>query len=144
MEYSGAEHSIFFLSKATCGGDEIGWDFISMVKASKMSFSGFCSEMSRKYRTNNIFSAPFMSVRTFVKWIFAWMASMQIDFRKEIDPWCKYNPKVLACDGTHIGVSVKHMRLHDPVTSSDPNLQSVTPKHKRLVMMTLRYLNILY
>ena len=115
-----------------------------MVKASKMSFSGFCSEMSRKYRTNNIFSAPFMSVRTFVKWIFAWMASMQIDFRKEIDPWCKYNPKVLACDGTHIGVSVKHMRLHDPVTSSDLNLQSVTPKHKRLVMMTLRYLNILY
>ena len=72
-----------------------------------------------------------MSVRTFVKWIFAWMASMQIDFRKEIDPWCKYNPKVLACDGTHIGVSVKHMRLHDPVTSSDPNLQSVTPKHNR-------------
>ena len=34
LEYSGADNSGFFLlSKHTCTGDEIGWDFISMVKA---------------------------------------------------------------------------------------------------------------
>ena len=44
---------------------------------------------------------------------------MKIDFRKEIDPVCRYNPKVLACDGTHIGVSIKHLHLNKPVTQPD-------------------------
>ena len=85
--------TVFFLSKLTYAGGEIGWDFISMVKSARISFTGFCNELTRKYRTNNIFSAPFMSVDTFVKWIFAWMGSINIDFRKEIDPWCEYNPR---------------------------------------------------
>ena len=74
-----------------------------------------------------------MSVNTFVKWIFAWMGSMKIDFRKEVDPWCKYEPTVLACDGTHIGVSIKNMKLSTPVTSVDDVDTQVNPSHKRLV-----------
>ena len=40
LEYSGDQDSVFFLSNNTCAGDEIGWDFISMVKNSKISFTG--------------------------------------------------------------------------------------------------------
>ena len=127
LEYSGQDNSIFFLSKMTCAGDEIGWDFISMVKLSRMSFLVFCNEMTRRYKTTNILSAPFMSLDTFVKWVFAWMGSMKIDFRKEIDPFCKYNPKILACDGTHVGISLKNLKLENPVTAPDKTKQPVTP-----------------
>lgn len=131
LEYTGEDKSIFFLSRATCAGDEIGWDFISMVKTTKTSFTAFCNELTRRYRTTNMFSAPFMNIKTFVSWIFAWMASMEIDFRKEVDPWCKHKPKILACDGTHIGVSSRHLKLDNPVTASSINMEPVTPKHKR-------------
>ena len=40
LEYSGDQDSVFLLSNNTCAGDEIGWDFISMVKNSKISFTG--------------------------------------------------------------------------------------------------------
>ena len=90
----------------TCAGDEIGWDFVSLVKSSKLSFTAFCDEMTRKYKTTNILSAPFMSVKTFVCWLFSWMACMKIDFSKEVDPWCKYQPKLLPGDGTHVGVAL--------------------------------------
>ena len=130
LEYSGDQDSVFFLSNNTCAGDEIGWDFISMVKNSKISFTAYCNEMTRKYHTTNPLSAPFMSTNTFVKWIFAGMGSMKIDFRKEVDPWCKYEPKLLACDRTHVGVSIKHMKLNNPVTAVDDHSIEVTPVHK--------------
>ena len=130
LDYSGDQDSVFFLSNNACAGDEIGWDFISMVKNSKISFTAYCNEMTRKYHTTSPLSAPFMSTNTFVKWIFAWMGSMKIDFRKEVDPWCKYEPKFLACDGTHVGVSIKHMKLNNPVTTVDDHSIEVTPGHK--------------
>ena len=86
--------------------------------------------MTRKYHTTSPLSVPFMSTNTFVKWIFAWIGSMKIDFRKEVDPWCKYEPKLLACDGTHVGVSIKHMKLNNPVTTIDDHATEVTPGHK--------------
>lgn len=129
--YTGEQDCIHFLTDLTCAGDEIGWDFVSMVKNSRTSFTGFCEEMTRKYRTNNILSASFMSVPTFIKWIFSWMASMKIDFRKEVDPWCGHEPKVLACDGTHIGVSMRYMDLQNPVTISDDTTNTITSTHRR-------------
>ena len=82
LEYSGEQDSIFFLSNFTCAGDEIDWDFINMVKTSKISFTAFCNEMTRKYQTTNPLAASFISVNTFVKWIFTWMGSMQISENK--------------------------------------------------------------
>ena len=58
------------------------------------------------------------------------MAQMKIDFRKEIDPWCKYDPKILACDGTHIGLSLRNLDLPNPITQSDDHTV-ITPNHKR-------------
>ena len=122
---------IFFYSSQTCAGDEVGWDFISMVMKTKISFTGYCHEMTRRYSTNNILSGHFMSPNTFISWFFGWLAAFKIDFRKEIDPWCEYKPEMLACDGTHIGVSLRHMHLDNPVTSPDNNI-ILKAKHKRV------------
>ena len=113
LEYTGKDKSIFFLSRVTCAGDEIGWDFISMVQNTKTSFTAL------RYRTINMSSAPFMNIKTFVNWIFAWMARMEIDFRREVDPWCKHKPMIVVCDGTHIGVSSRYLKLDNPVTASN-------------------------
>ena len=56
---------------------------------------------------NAINSMKFMSPSTFVKWFFAWISAFQIHFRKEIDPWCEHSPRILACNGTHIGVATR-------------------------------------
>ena len=64
--------------------------------------------------------------------VFGWLSGFQIDFQKEVDPWCKYTPKLLACDGTHIGVSVRNINLHNGgITSVDEPTRKVPSKHKR-------------
>lgn len=124
------QSGIFFSTHSTAAGDEVGWDFINRVFTSRVSFSGYCKEMTRFYQTNNIMAIPFMSPNTFITWFFGWLAAFKLDFRKEIDPFCGYNPKVLACDGTHIGVSIKHLQLDTAVTDSDLD-QLHKPLHKR-------------
>ena len=124
------ERGIFFYSSQTCAGDEVGWDFISLVMKTKISFTGYCNEMTRRYSTNNVLSGHFMSPNTFISWFFGWLAAFKTDFRKEIDPWCSHNPEILACDGTHIGVSLRNMKLDNPVTSPD-NAIVLKSLHKR-------------
>ena len=94
------------LCKYNLPGDEIRWDFIHAVKTSKISFTGFCNEMTQVYKTTHTNGDPFMSVKTFIGWFFGWLSALKIEFLKEIDPYCGHNPKMLACDGTHIGVSL--------------------------------------
>ena len=64
------EANIFFYSKNICAGDEIGWDFINSVKVSKISFSRFCNQMTRQYRTTHKEADPFKSLKTFTSWFF--------------------------------------------------------------------------
>ena len=125
------KEAIFFSSHMTCCGDEIGWDFISLVKTSKISFRGFCTEMTRCYKTNNCLATSFLSGLTFVKWFFSWLSAFQIDFRKEVDPFCKCDPQALVCDGTHIGVSLANMKLSHPVTETDDHNTIRITQHKR-------------
>ena len=125
------EQGICFSSKVTCAGDEIGWDFVQDVVSKRTSFKAYCDDMTRKYQTNNPLSTGFMSINTFLKWFFGWISNMKIDFRKEIDPVCGYNPKVLGCDGTHIGVSIKHLHLDKPVTQPDLD-ELKKAKHQRI------------
>ena len=100
---------MFFYTNTTCAGDEIGWDFINAVKTSKISFTGFCNQMTRVYKTTYSNAQAFMLVKTFIGWFFSWLSAFKIDFRKQIDPFCRHNSKILACDGTHIGVSLRHL-----------------------------------
>ena len=73
---------------------------------------------------------------------------MKINFREHIDSQCGHDPKILANDGTHIGVSVMNMDLWKTVTGIDID-KEVKPNHKRLdrllicdksARMHLRYL----
>ena len=48
------EKAIFMYSTATTAGDEIEWDFVTLVITKKSSFSAFCKEMTRKYKTTNV------------------------------------------------------------------------------------------
>ena len=68
---------LFFYMKATCAGDEIGWDFINAVKTSKISFTGFCLQMTRIYQTTHSGSEPFMSHKTFISCFFRMAFSIQ-------------------------------------------------------------------
>ena len=104
------ETNIFFYSKNICAGDEIDWDFIRSVKVSKISFNGFCNQMTRQYGTTHKDADPFMSLKTSISWFFGWLSAFPIDFWKHIDPFC-HDPTILACNGTHIGVSIKHLNL---------------------------------
>ena len=127
---SAEEKCIFMLTKNTAIGDEVAWDFIELVKKTKCSFTAYCNEMTRRYQTNNMLAGSFMSPNTFIQVVFGWMAAHKIDFRKEIDPWCKYTPKILACDGTHIGVSLRHMNIH-PIEKPDLPDEAFPARHQR-------------
>ena len=120
QSYNGGRDFIFMLSKETGVGQEIFWDFTTRVCRSKSSFTGFCKEMTRVYTTNHVMSSPFISNKTFISSFFSWVAALEIDYRQEVDPWCRHNPKVIACDGTKIGVSLKYQKLDPPITQ--PNL----------------------
>ena len=95
--YTGDDDCVFFLSKQTCVGDEIAWDFISRITTSNCSFTSFCSDMCRIYTSNFLIAHPFLSRSTFVKFWFAWLAAHNIDFRKGVDRWCGPDRKLLAC-----------------------------------------------
>ena len=62
---------------------------------------------------------------------------MKVDFCQEIDPVCQYNPRILACDGTHIGISIKHLHLEKPITHPDTD-EIQKAKHQRVNRVLLR------
>ena len=138
--YDGKEDHIFFLTKSLGIGEEVLFSFLDLLKApgGRMSFSKFCNHMSSTYWDYSLSSAPFMSNKTFIDCFFSWVCNWELDFRKEIDPWCQYSPSVLACDGTHIGVSIKHLNLEEPITK--PELEEVVPcAHRKMNRCLLPY-----
>jgi len=120
-------------------GEELFWDFHSWFNYGKLSFTKFCSQMTEQYRTNHPAAAPFVSTRTFIQFFFSWVVRMGIDFRQEIDPWCQHDPDFLACDGTHVGVSLKLQNMKEPITSPELLDQKPTPLHQRNTRCFLPY-----
>lgn len=51
-----------------------------------------------------------MGLQTFVNWFFGWASRMINDFCKGCF-WCKGAPKIIACDGTKIGIGFKNPRV---------------------------------
>ena len=94
--------------------------------------------MTRRYQTTNIMAGPFISTNTFISWFFCWIAAFKIDFCQEHNPWCENKPPILACDGTHISVSIRNLNLRMPVM--EPDLPHVTLKaqHKRNDWLLIR------
>ncbi len=65
---------------------------------------------------------------TFTKWIFSWMANFKVDFRKPFGSW-KYHPKILACDGTKLGMFLRNTNFKARETPTTDII--LTPHHKR-------------
>ncbi len=129
--YQGGEHCIFFHNPQLGIGEELFWDFHGWFDYGKLSFTKFCSQMTHHYQSTHPNSAAFMSNHTFIELFFSWIVRMGIDFRQEVDPWCGYDPKVLACDGTHVGVSLRMQNLKEPITQPELRDQKLKPKHKK-------------
>ena len=88
--------------------------------------------MTRTYKTTHILSASFMSHTTFIHgFSHGWELWALISGKKLIHG-VKTHPQFLHLM-EHICVSIRHMTLDSPVTSSDRNNEIVTPAHKRLV-----------
>ena len=85
----------------------LGWSFVDLVMSSNQTFRGFVSFKAKEYQRTDKSGLPFMSVQTFIEWFFAWASRMMIEFRQACH-WCPPGPpKVLACDGTKIGMGFK-------------------------------------
>ena len=128
LPYTGKEDCLHLLTSKTAAGDEIGWDFVDKVMKSQITFSGFCDLMTNHYRRLNVKSSPFMSVNTFLDWWFSWASKFKIDFRQPCY-LCKERPRMLACDGTKLGIRLRHSNVKPIETPSDPTL--IDPSHRR-------------
>lgn len=128
-DYDPEKEGIHFWSKETCFVDEVGYSFLNKIVTMKCSFSAFCKDMTKTYRQYNRKTAPFVSVPTFVSYFFSWGAAFQFDFRDDVDPFCGHAPTMLACDGTHVGVSLKQLNVHPINKAEEP--RRVGSRHKR-------------
>ena len=77
-----------------------------------------------------------MSGNTFIAWWFSWISKFKIDFRSPCII-CKDKPKMLAADGTKIGINVNHstvVPIEKPTTET-----SIDPCHRRNERAFIRY-----
>ena len=101
--YCGRQDSLHIQTTVTAIGDEIGYDFISHISLSQISLTSFCSLVEHKYNS----PSKFMSRQTFTECIFAWLSNFKYEFRQACE-LCGPNPKILACDGTKLGIFFKN------------------------------------
>ena len=133
IPYSGQQDGLHILSSHTAAGEELAWEFINIVTNSQISLTAFCSVVNSRYYFSTI---PFMSRQTFTDWIFSWLANFRIDFRQTCDT-CQANPKILACDGTKLGMYFKNVSLKAFETPTSECV--VTPPHKRTMRQFFSY-----
>ena len=119
IRYTGEEDHIFFSSQGLGIGQEVLHDFVGWLDYSRMSFTKFCEQHTNIYKSNNLASAAFVSVPTFIDLFFSWIVCLGFDYRDAVDHKCGYDADVMACDGTHIGVSIKNLKLDHPITEAE-------------------------
>ena len=109
--YDGSDDCIHFWKTPTAICAELGHKFMNDMVRNGTTFSRFCEEMTEVYQGYNPMLVSFVSVHTFIDWFFHFSACQEIDFRSSVDPWCGHDPKYLACDGTHVGITIKNMNV---------------------------------
>lgn len=84
-----------------------GWAFVEFILNGKNTFSGFVNCYNQNYARSDPNDQLFMSNRVFIDWFFAWASHMRIDFRQSCR-MCNGRTRVVACDGTKLGIGFKH------------------------------------
>ena len=131
----GSVESLHVLSRDTAAGDEIGWEFVSLVMNSGCTFSSYCKLKNESYQMRDS-KAKFMDPTVFLNWWFSWAAKMKIDFRQSCDV-CGTEPKRLCCDGTKIGVGFRHATFEE-IEKVDPHAPEQDTLHRRMSRCFLR------
>lgn len=126
LRYTGAQDGIFFKSTQTAFCDEVLQDFEDELfdTTNGTNFSTYVERMDSIYQSNGCTPRQFCSKNTFTDAMFGWWANKKIDFREYIDPYCRYDPKVLACDGTHVGPALRTVRM-TPIEKPESNHNQV-------------------
>ncbi|KAL3885944.1 hypothetical protein ACJMK2_025975 [Sinanodonta woodiana] len=124
----GEKEAIHFLTRDTGAGDEIGWDFVDHVLNSYISFGSYCTIMNSLYKRVSHNSASFMSNNTFIAWFFSWISKFNLEYRQTCSI-CKFTPKMLAADGTKIGINIRHSTV--VAIETPTNDFTVDPCHRR-------------
>ena len=126
----GSRDGIFFKSKMTAFCDEVMQDFEDELfnTTNGTNFSTYVARMNSIYESNGCAPKQFCSSNTFTDSMFAWWANKQIDFRQHVDPYCKYEPKVLACDGTHVGPALRTLSMLPIETADSERVKVVETK----------------
>ena len=136
VKWNGQIESIFPISIKVCAGNETLWEFQEMVRRIKRNFAAYCLIVTARYRNRNANSQPFMSPKTFRKFFFSWASHQLIEFRKVCD-WCKDSPKLLAGDGTKIGISMQKISIV-PIESASKD-EVIQIPHKKFDRCFLAY-----
>ena len=100
-----------------------------MVISMKGNFSSFHKFVSNNYKSNGS-KKLFTSDKTFSKCFFSWASHQPREFRKSCS-WC--TPKVLACDGTKIGILHQNMNIQ-PIEETE-----ATSEKNPIVTATRRF-----
>jgi hypothetical protein len=124
-KWTGEQDCIFRSSSHIAAGYEIGWDFVDHVKNSKYSFSAYCNHMTTTYKRYDLGSRNFMDCKTFINWFFSWASHQVVEFRQPCT-WCGWSPKLLAGDGTHVGIRVPNVSI-DPIDQPGQNETIIAP-----------------
>ena len=128
MKWNGQIEPIFRISTKVCAGYKILWEFQEMVRRIKCNFVTYCLIVTARYSDRNAESQHFMSPKTFRKLFFSWASHQLIEFR-EVCHWCGESPKVLAGDGTKIGISMQKISIV-PIESASKDEVIQTPHRK--------------
>ena len=118
-----------------CLVEELLWQYVDAVSSMKANFSSFCSLVETDYTRNGSFR-KFVSAKTFSKTFFSWASHQSREFRKSCH-WCGNQPKVLACDGTKIGIMQLNLAIDDPLDK--PFGEDIATKERRMGRCFLQY-----
>lgn len=112
-----------------------GWEFVDLVMTSHQSFRGFVTVMNNKLRRYS--ESSFMGVNSFINWFFGWTSRMKIEFRQSCT-WCEGPSKVLACDGTKLGIGFRNCFVSPIENASTPIPEGYTAlrRHDRCFIPT--------
>lgn len=120
--WTGHQQRLYRSSKVTAIGYEVAWDFVDLVSRSGMTFSGFVGHKTAEYQNAEPSSDAFLAESSFVKAWFGWASQQHIDFRQG-SSWCGYQPTILACDGTQLGIRAGQLSIkpiYAPSSSGPP------------------------
>ena len=110
--WDGHEQRIFRWSSVSALCYEVAWDFVGLAQDTGITFSKFVAHMSRIYASNDPQSRPFLAENSFIGAWFAWASCQSLEFRQPCSS-CGWEPTILACDGTQLGIPANKLAIED-------------------------------